>query len=72
MAEYCFYCEKCSYEFSRMISRSEIINYKTKCPMCDSEKVYRDYKAENVGVDDGVPKTVGMLADKNSERKKIR
>lgn len=66
--EYRFFCEKCSYEFSDYCDWEQIKNYKPSCTMCKSNKeVYRNYAAETVGINPG-PKTVGMLADLNSQK----
>lgn len=68
--EYSFLCNKCSYEFSQSYDWNKV--KKPRCPMCKTNKqVYRNFGAENVIIDDNVPKTLGALADKNSKSKGI-
>lgn len=67
---YEFKCDSCEYEYSKLVDWNKIQNYKPVCPMCSKETVYRNYSAERVGGNVG-PKTVGMLADKNTTQRKI-
>lgn len=42
------------------------------CPSCRSDDVWRDFAADQVMVDDGNPRTLGMLAEKNAREQGIR
>lgn len=68
--EYEFICDKCQYEFSKYYDWNKI--EKPFCPMCDSDDTYRNFGAEKVIVDDGCPRTLGALADRNSKAKGIK
>lgn len=68
---YSFCCDSCSYEFCQEVDWNLIQKYKPECPQCNSKKVFRDYNSDRVIFDDGVPKTIGMLADRHAKEKKI-
>lgn len=70
---YPFICNHCDFKFEISYDWNKIQGYKPKCPICNKTKeVSRDYQEQNVIIDDGVPKTVGGLADRNAQKKKIK
>ncbi len=72
MPEYYYTCEKCKKTFSTFkVSVSQYIE-KEKCPTCNStQNVYREYQEEgfysSIRLSDGEIKTVGHLAERNTE-----
>jgi hypothetical protein len=71
--EYSYFCEKCNFEFTEWYNWNTVAQQKPDCKMCKSNKqVYRNFGADKVIIDDGVPKTLGVLADRNSKNKGIK
>jgi len=67
MPTYCYRCDKCEVYFENVSYMSEC-HLLPECPQCKKTKqVHRDFLAESVSVYEG-PKTLGSLADRNSER----
>lgn len=71
MPIYTFECDPdsngCGCIFEVVKQMDEITDYKPKCPNCNKKKnVIRNYSADNVLTNDGQPKTLGMLAEKNT------
>lgn len=69
MPQYTFLCENCQAQFniSCYISDYDATTKGLKCPKCESVDVCRDYQTDKIsgGV---VHQTLGMLAQKNSDR----
>lgn len=70
---YLFICDKddrgCGHSFEIECLMSAISTLKAQCPKCYKTKtVRRDYSGENKIVFDSSPKTLGALADRQTER----
>ena len=67
MPIYPFYCDKCGYSEELFLKMSD--EKPTTCPKADCGGNYiRDYSGIGAVVDASQPKTIGDLADKNTER----
>lgn len=71
--EYCFRCFAsdggCDHRFQISCDRNEISGKKPTCPVCRKRKtVHRDYGSESIMAKEHAPRTIGALADKNSEK----
>lgn len=74
MPEYSFRCDKCDETFSNFFHVKDYDSElkKSKCPSCKSNKIHRDFLADNItpnyikGVHEAT--TLGELADKRSKK----
>ena len=66
MPIYGFICENCSHKFDLFLKMSD--EKPDTCPQCNvSGKLGRDFSGVNVIVEMSQPKTIGDLANKNTE-----
>jgi len=73
MPIYIFECYQedagCGCTFEIQASMNESTNLKPTCPKCRKRRsVSRNYQLQDVLVNDGSPKTIGALADRNTSR----
>lgn len=66
MPTYLFECEKCDHTEEIVAHMSDVKGLRPTCPDC-KQPLIRDFAAESVSVSEG-PKTVGMLAQRNTEK----
>jgi len=66
MPIYPFNCEKCNYHYEIWLKMSD--QKPSDCPSCGEKGcLVRDFSGINAAVDSNQPKTIGDLANKNTE-----
>lgn len=66
---YEFQCNDCNHQEDRLMSYSELSNAPFDCDNCGGKKcLCKRFSVPSIIVDGFVPKTIGDLADKNTER----
>tara|TARA_R110000751_G_scaffold69943_1_gene141911 strand:- start:108 stop:455 length:348 start_codon:yes stop_codon:yes gene_type:complete len=67
MPIYDYYCKECDHRFE-IFKKMDDPN-PSQCPSClVSDRIIRDYSTITTSIDSNEPKTIGDLADKNTER----
>jgi putative FmdB family regulatory protein len=66
MPTYEYYCTKCGYKTEHFKTMDS--PHLTECPECNLETLVQDYSSISVAMEISEPKTIGDLADKNTER----
>tara|TARA_Y100000034_G_C6709759_1_gene313453 strand:- start:265 stop:612 length:348 start_codon:yes stop_codon:yes gene_type:complete len=67
MPTYDYYCKECNHRFEVFKKMDE--PSPSQCPSCSLvDSIVRDYSTIVTSVDSNEPKTIGELADKNTER----
>lgn len=66
MPLYDFMCNKCNHTQELFLGMNE--QRPTICPKCNQETLVRVFNTFSIGIDIKQPKTIGELADKNTEK----
>jgi putative FmdB family regulatory protein len=67
MPIYDYYCKECNHHFEVFKKMDE--PNPSQCPSCSLVgKIIRDYSTITTSIDSNEPKTIGELADRNTER----
>lgn len=67
MQTYCYECDDCGHKFEIISTYEDRKNHEV-CPSCKSTNVFRDFQSEGVLYKSKEPRTLGALADQNTEK----
>ena len=70
MPIYDYICDNCEHKLS-VHQQIKYFKLLKKCPQCKKNALYRDYSESNIYFKDDVPKTLGSLAEKRSDKNKL-